>query len=110
MCSNGVSVFRRHGEHHPEVVEVERHFASVAADLIQHMFKEERVLFPYIDMPAEAARPGGAAPAAPFGTIANPIRMMEAEHEGAGNLMAEIRRLTADFAPPPDACTTYRVT
>lgn len=99
-----------HGEHHPETVTVAEIFAGVAQEMVQHMAKEERMLFPFIVRLAEAERSGQAAPVAPFGTIANPIRMMELEHQAAGDSMAAIRRLTADFTIPADACTTYRVT
>jgi regulator of cell morphogenesis and NO signaling len=68
------------------------------------------MLFPYIVRLAEAERDGSPAPAAPFGTIANPIRMMEMEHQAAGDLTASIRKLTSDFTPPADGCTTYKVT
>jgi regulator of cell morphogenesis and NO signaling len=95
-----------HGEAHPEVREIGDLFRQLAAELASHMDREERVLFPYID----ALAAGGAAPRAPFGTVANPIRMMEHEHQAAGSMMADIRRLSRDYAPPEDACTTYRVT
>lgn len=99
-----------HGERHPEVVEVALRFAAIAAEMTAHMAKEERVLFPYIKALAAARREGGPAPRAPFGSIANPIRMMEAEHQSAGDTMAAIRRLSGGYAPPADACATYRVT
>jgi regulator of cell morphogenesis and NO signaling len=99
-----------HGERHPETVQIAAHFAAVAEDMTQHMAKEERMLFPYIAGLAEASRTGEPPATAPFGTIANPIRMMEMEHQAAGDLMAAMRRLSGDFTPPEDACTTYRVT
>jgi regulator of cell morphogenesis and NO signaling len=34
---------------------------------------------------------------------------MEAEHKFVGDAMAEMRHLTGGFAPPEDACATYRV-
>lgn len=98
-----------HGDHHPEVREIARRFDLVAAELTAHMAKEERVLFPYISQLAAATR-GSEAPVAPFGTIANPIAMMELEHQNAGDALAAIRRLSAGFVPPPDACTTFKVT
>lgn len=42
-------------------------------------------------------------------SIQSPIAMMELEHDQAGALMASIRQLTNDYTPPPDACTTYRL-
>ncbi len=92
MQAHAHKVAEVHGDNHPEVREVARRFDLVVADLMAHMAKEERMLFPYIDALA-AARRGGAAPVAPFGTVANPIRMMEAERQAAGDQMAEIRSL-----------------
>lgn len=34
--------------------------------------------------------------------------MMEAEHESAGQALAEIHRITEDFRLPEYACVTYR--
>jgi regulator of cell morphogenesis and NO signaling len=45
----------------------------------------------------------------PFGTVENPIKVMEIEHENAGRLIAEINRLTGSYTTPEDACTTYKV-
>jgi regulator of cell morphogenesis and NO signaling len=98
-----------HGERHPETIKIAANFAAVAEDMLQHMVKEERMLFPYIVRLAEAARTGQPMPDAPFGSITNPIRMMELEHQAAGDLMAAIRELSRDFTPPDDACTTYGV-
>ena len=62
-----------------------------------HMVKEEKVLFPHIVNMAKALRIGTAIPRAPFGTIANSIQTMEAEHESAGNGLEVIRQLSDDF-------------
>lgn len=102
-------VARVHGERHPELVDIARHFDAVAQELQMHMHKEERMLFPYIGKMAVAHREGTPLPPPFFGAVENPIRMMEAEHESAGGEMEEIRRLSADFTPPSDACTSYRV-
>jgi len=102
-------VARVHGERHPELLDIAGHFAAVAQELQMHMHKEEQVLFPYIAKMAAARRDGSILLPAFFGSVENPIRMMEAEHESAGNNMEEIRRLSADFTPPAEACTSYRV-
>ncbi|HEY3381718.1 MAG TPA: iron-sulfur cluster repair di-iron protein [Vicinamibacterales bacterium] len=99
-----------HGGHHPEVKEIAAAFAAIAAEMAQHMLKEERMLFPYIGQLAAAARVRTAPSPAPFGSVANPIRMMEAEHQSAGDTMATIRRLSGDYTLPADACTTFKVT
>jgi regulator of cell morphogenesis and NO signaling len=98
-----------HGDRHPELHHVADIFAAVADEMGGHMFKEERILFPFIVAMAEAAASGQPMPAAPFGTVENPIRMMEHEHESAGSGMARIKELTGGYRPPADGCATYRV-
>jgi regulator of cell morphogenesis and NO signaling len=95
-----------HGANHPETVAIAGHVSDLCADLEQHMFKEERILFPAI-VGAVRERRAGRRAQHTFGTIANPIRMMEMEHVQAGNGLEEIRRLSAGFALPADACATF---
>jgi regulator of cell morphogenesis and NO signaling len=98
-----------HGERHPETIGVARIFNAVSKDLKHHMMKEEEILFPYIRYMAKALT-GTAKPERPyFSTVENPIKMMEAEHEAAGDELYEIRSLTNNYTPPADACNTYRV-
>jgi regulator of cell morphogenesis and NO signaling len=72
------------------------------------MHKEEMILFPAIAAMEQAVNAGTPLPPSPFGTVGNPIRMMEAEHESAGQNLAEIRAITRDFEIPDYACVTYR--
>lgn len=102
-------VVAAHGERHPELAAVESEFSAIAGELTQHLVKEEAVLFPYIASLCEAVQRQGPLPPDMFGTIQNPIRMMETEHDEAGNHMKTIRRLTHDYAVPADACHTYRL-
>lgn len=95
-----------HGAAHGELAEVEQYFADLRSELEPHMFKEEQILFPAIRRLEQA----DTEQRFPFGTVANPIRMMEIEHDTAGNAMARIRELTSDYLPPADACNTYRAT
>ncbi len=99
---------RVHGERHPELGRVAEHFDQVGRELQMHMFKEEQVLFPYVKGLA-AAKTGAPPPPNMFGTVQNPIRMMEAEHQSAGNELALIRELTSDYQVPADGCATFRV-
>lgn len=99
-----------HGPNHPELHEVAGLFDGVAEEMTSHMMKEERILFPYIVALGTAAQQGAAAPPAPFGSVSNPIRTLEHEHESAGAAMARIRDLTGGYVPPGDGCTTYRIT
>ena len=44
-----------------------------------------------------------------FGTIQNPINMMQQEHQVEGDRFAKIAELSNQYNPPADACNTYRV-
>lgn len=98
-------VANAHGVKHPKLQKLKHAFAELRAEMEPHMFKEEQILFPAIREMEKAA----SRPSFPFGTVADPIRMMEHEHDNAGNALTLIRELTDEFAPPTDACNTYRV-
>lgn len=102
-------IARVHGARHPELKVVEKQVELLAGDLLEHMAKEENVLFPYIKTLCAARRDHSPAPPMPFGSVQNPINMMEHEHGYAGSLLDNLRELTNGFTPPEDACTTYRV-
>jgi len=109
LLAHSKKISKVHGSRHPELTRVADLVEQVAAEMTTHMMKEEQILFPYIVQLASAAGRGEPAPFAPFGTVDNPIRMMEAEHESAGNAMFEIRELTDGYEVPADGCTTYAV-
>ncbi len=97
-----------HGKNHPELFDVQSTFAGLAQELTTHIMKEEMVLFPYIVRMEEAVIQREPALPAPFGTVANPVAMMEHEHDSAGNALRAIRRSTNDFALPHDACVSFQ--
>lgn len=101
-------VVEAHGETHAFLKDLQRVFTGLSAELGQHMMKEEMVLFPLAAGMEEAENLGTAAPPAPCGSVQNPIRMMEHEHDDAGRALEELRRLTSNFNPPEDACNTFR--
>lgn len=102
-------VARVHGDRHPEVVEIAGYFDAVAEELKMHMHKEENILFPYIKQLVAAKKDNAPVQPSPFGSIKNPISMMEAEHESAGGNMEKIHELSNAFTPPQDSCASYRV-
>jgi regulator of cell morphogenesis and NO signaling len=84
---------------------VEQLFSDSAHELLAHMEKEEKILFPYV----RETSAGSSKQDSPFGSIKNPIRMMMHEHDTEGTRFKKIAALTDNFTPPADACTTYRV-
>ncbi len=99
-------VAARHGDGHPELIEIHRIFVALQEELTSHMMKEERVLFPICRQLDKAEK----LPPTHCGSIANPIGQMVHEHDDAGLSLARINELTNNYTPPADACNTYRAT
>ncbi len=91
---------QRQGLNRPELSAVEHRFAQLGHDLLAHLEKEERILFPYICELAAAESGLTPLPPNPFGTIANPLRMMEEEHRTAMDQLIALRDLTSNYTPP----------
>ncbi len=96
-----------HGSSHPELPAVQQLVEEVNRELTSHMLKEEKVLFPYIKDMVAANNNEKLLQAAHFGTVQNPINMMEMEHEMVGKNLEEIRMLTNNYTLPDDACASY---
>lgn len=102
-------VFRVYNERYgPTLIGLPEVYAGLKNELETHMFKEEHILFPTLVGYEEADNAGQPLPRTPFGTVANPINMMEHEHESAGQALAAIREITRNFEIPEYACVTYR--
>lgn len=71
------------------------HLRAVRTSILDHLAKEEQILFPMI-------RYGD------HGQVAGPIRVMEQEHEDHGRNLEVLRQLTAGFNAPPEACATWK--
>jgi regulator of cell morphogenesis and NO signaling len=97
-----------HGQNHPELFRIQKQFQELSRELGPHMLKEERVLFPYIMQMEEAGKNNLTLPAPPFGTVRNPVRVMMAEHDAAGDILREMRELSSDYMVPEDACISYQ--
>jgi regulator of cell morphogenesis and NO signaling len=93
-----------HGTQHPELLEVKEIFGPFAAEMLLHLHKEEQVLFPLIRRLETAGRLPGFRCAG----VQEPIAVMEAEHDQAGEALQRMRALTGGYTPPADACHTYR--
>jgi regulator of cell morphogenesis and NO signaling len=102
-------VAAKHGAAHPELRQVPEIFNALASELAVHLMKEEQILFPYVQQLEEARLAGEAAPPTMFGTVANPIHMMEREHDGAGEALRALRSVTNDYTLPEDACTSFNL-
>ena len=100
-------VVTRHGEHHPELFELQTVFMLLSESLIPHMRKEENILFPYIQDLDTSVKLGRPAPMPHFGTVKNPIRMLVQEHDTDGDRLRKMREITNNYALPEGACPSY---
>ena len=85
-----------HGERLPEVLpELLSTFRGLKKELLLHMVKEERILFPLIRQGLGSSAYG-------------PITAMEREHDSAGEALLRLRELTGGYEVPAGACNTWR--
>jgi regulator of cell morphogenesis and NO signaling len=81
---------------HPDVpAGLAAHLEAMEAELLDHMEKEETILFPML-------KAGGN----PF--VVNPIHIMRMEHTSHGEQLERLAALSHDATPPPGACNTWR--
>jgi regulator of cell morphogenesis and NO signaling len=93
----------KHGWRDPRLPAVAATVHALAAEMFNHMAKEEQILFPLV---RELERDGAISH--PCGSVANPIRQMEEEHDSAGSALARLRELTDGFTPDGESCNTHR--
>lgn len=89
-----------------EFPRIEALVANLCNHLLDHIAKEENVLFPFIAQMGEESLSSAPVPHACFHSVARPITRLEQEHKSAAHLLAELRELTHDFAAPPGSCAT----
>ena len=93
-------VASRHGKRDTHLYKVLEIFVSMANELLAHIEKEERVLFPMI---IEMEKTGDISP-----QILMPILAMEAEHEDVGKALEELGALTESYVIKPNMCASYQ--
>ncbi len=71
------------------------HLETMEAELLDHMDKEEQVLFPMLQGDGQSLASG-------------PIHVLREEHTGHGQMLERLMALTDDATPPTGACNTWR--
>ena len=72
-----------------------RHLTAIHESVLDHLVKEEQVLFPLI----RAGQGRG---------VTGPVLVLEHEHDDHARALRETRRLSNDLEPPAEACVTWR--
>ncbi|AHM62711.1 hemerythrin HHE cation binding domain-containing protein [Flammeovirgaceae bacterium 311] len=109
ISAYALKVARVHGGHHPELIQINGLVESIKQELEGHLPKEENILFPYIKKLVQAKNSNQPLEKPHFGTVENPVKMMEMEHENAGHALEKIRELSNNYSLPEDACGSYRL-
>jgi regulator of cell morphogenesis and NO signaling len=85
-----------HGDKDPErLAELVRVYEGLMFELVDHMAKEEQILFPMIRNGQGAFADG-------------PVAVMLHEHDDAGAALKRLRELTNNYEVPAEACNTWR--
>ncbi len=103
------TVAGKHGDTHPELLQVQELFNASVADLDVHFQKEENVLFPFVLDMFNAVTEGLQPEAIHCGTVSHPITVMISDHAGETVRYDEMSRLTNGYTAPADADSEYRL-
>ncbi len=95
LISLAAKVERRHAEKASCPRGLRAHLEAVHQSVLDHLAKEEQILFPMI---LAGRGPNAVAP----------ISVMESEHLDHAANLEKTRQLTADLAPPEEACPTWK--
>lgn len=97
-------LLRVHGPRHRNLFEVYKLFHGLKVELEQHLVKEEEILFPML-------KQYGSTPSERIlNDIGKVMAETEGEHETAGTVLKELRKVTGEYTVPEDGCETYRLT
>lgn len=100
-------VAEHHNENHPELPEMAVRIHHFLQDMISHMRKEEKILFPAIkEIVAHQNNPKDHP--VHSGMVSGAVQMMKMEHDQAGEDLRFFRKLTNDYLLPEDACNSYQ--
>lgn len=87
----------RHGNEHPELLELAQHMQVFMRDLYEHLEKEENILFPLTKELSSLTKE----------EIAYIVNELRKEHEDAGAELTAFKQLTKNYTLPANACNSY---
>lgn len=99
------TILRVHGASHGEVLsKVHRLFHNLKMEIDQHLIKEEEIVFPLIRGYAENPT------SSQLKRIVEVDGELMKEHDGVGDVLKELRKVTDQYSVPEDGCATYEMT
>jgi len=100
-------VVGHHGKKYPELQEVYQLYSTLVLELNDHFAKEEKIVFPFIKALVRAKQAANLQELQSQFSLSAPIKMMESDHEAAGEILARLHQATNNYTPPSGACNSY---
>ncbi len=109
ITAYAAKVAKVHGERHPENIKIYDRFLLLSLELLAHLEAEEERVFPLIREIFAKKMDGEKISEKLADSLREELDLMVDDHDGAGDVMKELRELSNNFTPPEDACATYRI-
>jgi regulator of cell morphogenesis and NO signaling len=87
---------------------LEKVFRFFKRELENHLRREEEVLFPLIRQVETASKSGAKPPQFSFGHLANPIGIMEEDHDAERRQMQKMLVFTGNYTGPAETAHAFR--
>jgi regulator of cell morphogenesis and NO signaling len=110
IFTNLEKIASKHGANNPNLYKIFDLFIEVKEELEAHLLKEEQILFPRIREIENLNLQQTELQNQQVTYLQTPISVMEHEHDHAGTMMSEIRKLTNNYEVPDNSCPTYKLT
>ncbi|HEV7332254.1 MAG TPA: iron-sulfur cluster repair di-iron protein [Flavisolibacter sp.] len=101
-------VLMRHGDHYPVLNHIYELYKTLAEELGGHFAKEEKIVFPFIKELVQAKATGNTEALHSQFSLTAPVKMMEEEHEAAGEILEALQKLTNGYNAPEGACNSFQ--
>lgn len=96
-----------HANEYPWLPEMKENFDLLAEEIIDHLPKEEEILFPAIRRIATSPLSASKSPL--LANIQGTIAAMESEHAHAADILKLLRSLTHHYTAPVGSCPTFQL-
>lgn len=94
-----------HGTEQPELFDLAKRVKGLMDDLLDHVVKEETLVFPRIKAMVNSGVESSQANSAE--SLDTTIKLMHEEHDHAGDDLRYMRKITNDYTLPAGACNSY---
>ena len=98
-----------HAGKHSELYKISELFTVLEKDILDHLDKEEKVLYPYINDLVSKSKNKAKDFTHPLNKIKAKVKELEGEHEAVGVIIDSIHKITERYKIPYDACNTFRL-